>query len=91
MYGMLWARDKEKEPIETTIENAYIYYKEKYKEEPTIIECSNKDVQEAFLFKKIKVTPVSTLTVGTLWLTGDSFKNKERIVKEYATTGEWRF
>lgn len=73
-FGMLWHRDSEKEKISETIKNAYIYYADKYKEKAELIECSDKDIQEEFIYENAIVLPKNIYSSGTIWVTSSSQK-----------------
>lgn len=72
---MLWCKDSEREKINNTIENAYDYYTDKYNEKPELIECSDKDIQEEYIYKDARVVPVRIYSTGTIWLTSSSQKD----------------
>jgi hypothetical protein len=73
-YGLLFTRDKETEDINTTIAKGYSLYVEKYKEEPSLIECSLKDFEKDFQYKEAIVFPSKYQSKGTIWITGKYFE-----------------
>ncbi len=74
MYGLLWAREAANETFEEVLESGYNYYKNKYKDEPTIIECSNQECKEEFIYKNAKVSPSPLFSKGTIWISGKYFQ-----------------
>ena len=78
MYGLLWVRDKEIETFELTLEKGYDFYKNKYGDEPLLIECSEKDRQDIFQYKTAQVVPTKHYNKGIIWITGKYFENKQK-------------
>ena len=76
-YGYSYARDKESEPLETTLKYGIKAFLDKYKDN-TIdwIECSLKDRQEKFIYEGIEVRPYRRILVGTIWIKPVEIKNK---------------
>ena len=68
-YGYSFSRDKEKEPLETTLKNGIKCFLERYNDD-TIewIECSVKDRQEKFIFEGFEVRPYRRILEGTIWI-----------------------
>lgn len=68
-YGYSFARDREKEPLETTLKNGIKMFNERYKDNKIeLIECSMKDRQEKFIFEGYEVTPYRRVLEGTIWI-----------------------
>ena len=74
-FGLLWAREKEKDDFNKTLESGIRYFEEKYKKPVTYAECSLMDKPEPFLYefenRKIEIKPFQKWVVGTMWFLCD--------------------